>query len=38
MLEVIVRTSADPRTLAAAVRSEIQSMDQSVAKFQGDHS
>jgi len=33
MLDVIVRTSADPLTMASAVRSEIQSMDQSVAKF-----
>jgi putative ABC transport system permease protein len=33
MLEVIVRTSADPQALASAVQSEIQSMDKSVAKF-----
>jgi ABC-type antimicrobial peptide transport system permease subunit len=33
MLEVIVRTSADPTAMAAVVRSEIQSMDKSVAKF-----
>ncbi|HUE20415.1 MAG TPA: ABC transporter permease [Bryobacteraceae bacterium] len=34
MLDVIVRTSADPQTIAAAVRREIQSMDKSVAKFE----
>jgi putative ABC transport system permease protein len=34
MLDVIVRTSAEPETMAAAVRSEIQSMDRSVAKFE----
>jgi predicted permease len=33
MLEVIVRTSADPQAIAAAARAEIQSMDTSVAKF-----
>jgi putative ABC transport system permease protein len=33
MLDVIVRTSADPQAVAAAVQSEIQSMDKSVAKF-----
>jgi len=33
MLEVIVRTSANPQSLASAVQSEIQSMDKSVAKF-----
>jgi len=33
MLDVIVRTSADPETIAASVQSEIQSMDKSVAKF-----
>jgi ABC-type antimicrobial peptide transport system permease subunit len=33
MLEVIVRTSADPQSVASAVQSEIQSMDKSVAKF-----
>lgn len=34
MLEVIVRTSGDPRGIAASVQSEIQSLDKSVAKFQ----
>jgi len=34
MLEVIVRTAGDPRTIAASVQSEIQSLDKSVAKFQ----
>lgn len=34
MLEVIVRTSSDPRAMASAVQAEIQSMDKSVAKFQ----
>jgi ABC-type antimicrobial peptide transport system permease subunit len=34
MLDVIVRTSADPQAIAAAVHSEIQSMDKSVAKFE----
>jgi predicted permease len=33
MLEVIVRTSADPALMAELVRSEIQSIDKSVAKF-----
>ena len=33
MMEVIVRTSADPQTMAAVVQSEIQSMDKSVARF-----
>jgi predicted permease len=33
MLDVIVRTASDPMTVAAAVHSEIQSMDKSVAKF-----
>jgi len=34
MLEVIVRTAGDPRAIAPAVQSEIQSLDKSVAKFQ----
>jgi predicted permease len=34
MLEVIVRTAGDPGALAATVQSKIQSMDESVAKFQ----
>jgi len=33
MLDVIVRTSAGPQTVAASVRSAIQSMDKSVARF-----
>jgi predicted permease len=33
MLEVIVRTSGDPRAIAATVESEIQSLDKGVAKF-----
>jgi predicted permease len=33
MMDVIVRTSADPQTMAAVVQDEIQSMDKSVAKF-----
>jgi predicted permease len=33
MLEVIVRTSGDPRAVAATVESEIQTLDKSVAKF-----
>ncbi len=33
MLDIIVRTAADPGAMAAAVQSEIQSMDKSVAKF-----
>jgi putative ABC transport system permease protein len=33
MMDVIVRTSADPQAMAAVVQSEIQSMDKSVAKF-----
>jgi len=33
MLDVIVRTSADPEAIGASVQSEIQSMDKSVAKF-----
>jgi putative ABC transport system permease protein len=33
MMDVIVRTSADPQGMAAVVQSEIQSMDKSVAKF-----
>jgi predicted permease len=33
MLDVVVRTSGDPQAVAAAVRSEIQSMDRNVAKF-----
>jgi predicted permease len=33
MLDLIVRTSVAPQTVAAAVRSEIQSMDKSVARF-----
>ncbi len=33
MLDVIVRTAGDPNALAATVRSEIQSVDKSVAKF-----
>ena len=34
MLEIIVRTSGDPRAMAGAVQSQIQSLDKSVAKFQ----
>ncbi len=34
MLDVIVRTSADPQALTAAVRNEIQGMDKGVAKFE----
>ncbi len=34
MLDVIVRSSADPLAMAAVVRSEIQSMDRSVPKFE----
>jgi predicted permease len=34
MLDVIVRTSADPLAMMAVVRSEIQSMDRSVPKFE----
>jgi predicted permease len=33
LLDVIVRTSTDPQTLASAVESEIQSIDKTVAKF-----
>jgi predicted permease len=33
MLDVIVRTSSRPETVAASVRSAIQSMDKSVARF-----
>jgi predicted permease len=33
MLEIVVRTSGDPRAIAATVESEIQSLDKSVAKF-----
>jgi putative ABC transport system permease protein len=33
MMDVIVRTSADPQAMAAVVRSEIQSIDKGVAKF-----
>jgi predicted permease len=33
MLEVVVRTAGNPGAMAAAVESEIQSMDKSVAKF-----
>lgn len=33
MMDVIVRTSSDPQTIASSVQSEIQSMDKSVAKF-----
>jgi len=33
MMEVIVRTSSDPLTMATAVQSDLQSMDKSVAKF-----
>src|SRR5262249_35299370 len=33
MMEVIVRTSSDPLTVATVVRDEIQSMDKSVAQF-----
>jgi len=33
MLDVIVRTSSDPQTVAASVQSTIQSMDKSVARF-----
>jgi predicted permease len=33
MLELIVRTSADPQLIAQSVRSEIQSLDKSVARF-----
>jgi ABC-type antimicrobial peptide transport system permease subunit len=33
MLDVIVRTSSGPQTVAASVRSAIQSMDKSVARF-----
>jgi predicted permease len=33
MMDVIVRTSADPQAMAAVVQNEIQSMDKSVAKF-----
>jgi len=33
MLEMIVSTASDPALVAAAVQSEIQSMDKSVAKF-----
>jgi ABC-type antimicrobial peptide transport system permease subunit len=33
MLDVIVRTAQDPNAMAATVRSEIQSVDKSVAKF-----
>jgi predicted permease len=34
MLEIIARTSGDPRAIAGTVQSEIQSLDKSVAKFQ----
>lgn len=34
MLELIVRTSGDPRAIAASVHSEIETLDKSVAKFQ----
>ena len=33
LLDVIVRTSIDPQSIASAVQSKIQSMDKSVAKF-----
>src|SRR5579871_4196953 len=33
MLELIVRTSGDPRALASTVQSEIQALDKNVAKF-----
>jgi ABC-type antimicrobial peptide transport system permease subunit len=33
MMDVIVRTSADPTTMTSVVRAEIQSIDKSVAKF-----
>jgi predicted permease len=33
MMDVIVRTASDPLTIAAAVRSEIESVDKSVARF-----
>jgi hypothetical protein len=33
MMDVIVRTSADPQAMAEVVQREIQSMDKSVAKF-----
>lgn len=33
MMDVIVRTSSDPLSIAAAVRTEIQSIDPTVAKF-----
>jgi predicted permease len=32
-MDLLVRTASDPLTMASAVRSEIQSMDKSVAKF-----
>jgi hypothetical protein len=33
MLDVIVRTSSGPQTVAAFVQSAIQSMDKSIARF-----
>ena len=33
MMDIIVRTSADPAAIASTVRTEIQSLDKSVAKF-----
>jgi predicted permease len=33
MMDVIVRTASEPSTMAAAIRSEIESIDKTVAKF-----
>jgi putative ABC transport system permease protein len=34
MMDIVVRTSADPQSIASAVRNEIQSIDRTVAKFE----